>query len=622
MVKLQEVTDDVRNQRIKWAAKTPLAVILFLFSTMVGMHLDGGRLQAATVNIHPGADIPTVVSNNPAGTTFLIYPGLYRLRTPIKAKNGDSFFGQTACAPPKTSCPAILSGAKLLTTFQYNGTYYYVTGQTEQGQITITTKQCQPQMPGYPNAYPGCIYPEDLYFDGVPLVHVTALTDVGPGKWFFDYTNHIIYFSDNPAGHKVETSVVPSAFTYGPANNVTIKGLTVEKFAAPILKAAIGGPQGGSLTAGANWVGQNNEMRLNHGDGVNINYGWKIRNNYIHTNGNLGIGGGTNSTTQQSGVLIQGNELAFNNYAHVRPVFQGGGTKTAKTRGVIFRGNYSHDNEGAGFHSDVATYYDLYDNNVVADNTEIGIEHEISYNGTFRNNHLLRNGYIYPSGTHWLYGANLLSSTSQNDEAYCNTAEISAEGGTGINIIGQPREKFPGNLISQNNYFHHNTVTFDGPTPPLGLTGAARDSKTDICCQNFFSVNSFDYNTYHLPNLSKNLFYFNDKANTFAQFQAAGQDAHGSANTNYTGSVPTVAITSPADKSKVSGTVDVQGNAQDDLSKVEFYVDWKLQQTADSSPFSFAWDTNGVPTGKHTVAAMAYDTEGMRACYAIWLIVQ
>jgi Bacterial Ig domain len=53
-------------------------------------------------------------------------------------------------------------------------------------------------------------------------------------------------------------------------------------------------------------------------------------------------------------------------------------------------------------------------------------------------------------------------------------------------------------------------------------------------------------------------------------FIADGQEAHGSADTNYTGSVPTVAITSPADMSKVSGIVEVQGNAQYDVSKVEF----------------------------------------------------
>ncbi len=599
--------------------KAPLAGSLLFFYMIIALHLDGGPLQAATVYVSAGNNVPNVVSSNPPGTTFVFYPGTYRLQSPIVAKNGDSFIGLTACAPPASPCSAILNGSELLTSFQRSGLFYYVTGQRQQGQVTIDSSKCEPEFPGYPTAYPGCIYPEDLYFDSVPLVHVTALTDVGPGKWFFDYTNHIIYFYDSPFGHTVETSVTASAFAWGPANNVTIKYLTVEKFAAPIQRGAIAGSQGSSFTTGVNWTVQYNEIRLNHGDGVDINFGWQILNNYIHTNGDLGIGGGLDNTTLQSGVLIQGNELAFNNYAHVKPNYQAGGAKVAWTRGVIFRGNYSHDNEGNGFHTDDGAYGTLYDNNTVVYNTEQGIFNEISYAATFRNNHLVGNGYIHPNGTFWLYGANLLSSTSQNDEAYCNTVEISAEGGNGIDIIGQPRGDNPGSIISQNNYFHHNTVVFEGAS---GLTGDARDSSTNICCTNFYS-NRFDYNTYHLPSLSrKAFFWWVNGSSSFAQFQADGQDAHGSADTNYTASIPSVVITSPAEMSKVSGIVELQGNAQYDISRVEFYVDWKLQQTASFSPFSFAWNTSAVSIGQHTLAAMAYDAEGTRACYAIWLQVE
>ena len=610
-----ETSTSLSSQALLQTLKT--AALFFLF-TIVAIHLDASRLQAATVDIHPGADIPTIVSNNPAGTTFLIYPGLYRLQKPIRALDGDRFIGQTACAPPKTSCPAILSGSEQLTSFQYDGTYYSVADQTQQGEVNITTMQCEPELPAYPTAYPGCMYPEDLFFDGVPLVHVTALSNVVSGTWYFDYTNHIIYFHDNPAGHMVETSVVPSAFSLGPANNLTIEYLTVEEFAAPILKGAIQGTPGGATTTGANWVVENNEIRLNHGAGVGINYGWQILNNYIHTNGNLGIAGGT-SNTIPSNALVQGNNVAFNNYAHVKPGFGAGGIKIANSLGVVFRGNNSHDNEGSGFHSDLATYNDLYDNNISSHNTEEGILHEISYNGTFRNNQLLNNGYVYPNGTDWFYGANLLSSTSQNDQAYCNTVEISAQGGNGIDIIGQPRDSSGGSTISQNNSFTYNTVIFEGSS---GWTGGGRDSRTDICCTDFFSANNFDYNTYHLPSLNRASFFWSARSNNvFGTFQASGQDVHGSADTNYTSAVPTVVITSPKDMAVVSGVVTVQGTAQKNINTVDFYVDWELKQTATASPFSFSWNTSGVTAGQHTITAMAYNTAGMRACYAIWLQV-
>src|SRR5439155_11240869 len=97
--------------------------------------------QAAVVYIHPGADIPSVVNASPAGTTFIIYPGTYRLTKSITPKDGDSFIGQTACAPPTTSCPAIISGSRVIGPLAtFNGTNYQVTGQTQQGAIYISTR--------------------------------------------------------------------------------------------------------------------------------------------------------------------------------------------------------------------------------------------------------------------------------------------------------------------------------------------------------------------------------------------------------------------------------------------------------------------------------------------------
>jgi len=103
----------------------------------------------------------------------------------------------------------------------------------------------------------------------------------------------------------------------------------------------------------------------------------------------------------------------------------------------------------------------------------------------------------------------------------------------------------------------------------------------------------------------------------------AGQDTNGSADTNYTASAPTVVITSPADQSTVSGVVDITGTASDatSVSKVEFYVDWALQSTTSSDSFSFAWNTNTLQAGQHTVAAMAYNSEGIRSCFGVTLNV-
>src|SRR5262249_30572846 len=152
-----------------------------------------------------------------AGTTYLIYPGTYRLTAHIVPKTGDTFIGQTACAPPKTSCPAILTGSRVIGNLAtLSGGVYRVTGQTQQGKISLANTVCQP-------GYLPCNLPEDLFFDGIPYQHLYAssLPTIGPQQWWFDYPHHIIYFHDNPAGHTVETSVLDTAFLSA-ANNVTI----------------------------------------------------------------------------------------------------------------------------------------------------------------------------------------------------------------------------------------------------------------------------------------------------------------------------------------------------------------------------------------------------------------
>jgi hypothetical protein len=611
------------------AATGTLTVTSTAGNSPVTVALAGtGTSSSATVNINPGMDIPSVVSANPAGTTFVILPGVYRTQE-INPKDGDIFIGQTACAPPNTPCPAILNGSELLTSFQFDGTNYFVTGQTQQGFVSIKTAQCE-------TGWEACIYPEDLYFDNVPLQHVTTLAAVAPGKWFFDYTNHIIYFRDNPAGHTVETSVTPLAFTAGPANNLTVQYLTIEKFAVPVLQGAVEGSNTGFCppTAGVGWVVRNNEISLNHSNAVRACFGWQVLNNYSHDNGDfgmaMGVGGGNpdGTGTLASNILIQGNEISHNDYARVMPAFGAGGIKGARTRGLIFRGNYVHDNHGPGLWTDISNYDGLYDNNTIADNDDSGAFHEISYGATvMRNNKLLRNAYNVPANGSGGFRTNLFSSTSQGVEAYCNTIEVSATGGNAMVILASDRgsDASPPSTkyISSGNYFHHNTVSWDG-SGNLGAVGGVNYDTTGQ--PNFYTVNpGFDYNEYHLPSLSNSTFQWaGNSAKTFAQFQAAGMDTHGTADTQNTASVPNVTMTSPADGSTVSGAVSVTGNVQDTsgISKVDFYVDWSLQSTATSNPFNFGWNTSGVLAGPHTLAAMAYNINGIRACYGVTVKVQ
>jgi parallel beta helix pectate lyase-like protein len=235
------------------------------------------------ISVSPADNIQVAVDLNPPGTTFIVSTGTYRLQS-VKPKDGDTFVGMPG---------AVLSGAQVLTQFSREGALWVASNQTQQGQLN-----------GYCDAqHARCMYPEDLYFDNNPLVHVGDISLVGPGTWFFDYPNHKIYFADDPTGHDVETSVARSAF-WGPANAVTIEGLTIEKYAIPAQFGAIG-----DQYPGPNWLVMDNEVRWNHGAGIYLSDGSQALNNRVHHNGQKGIGGSGQN------LVIQGNEIAFNNWA-------------------------------------------------------------------------------------------------------------------------------------------------------------------------------------------------------------------------------------------------------------------------------------------------------------------
>ncbi len=78
---------------------------------------------------------------------------------------------------------------------------------------------------------------------------------------------------------------------------------------------------------------------------------------------------------------------------------------------------------------------------------------------------------------------------------------------------------------------------------------------------------------------------------------------------------PSVALPYPTGSSLVSGTVNVQAIAWDNVAvtQVNLYVDGNLVATPTSPPYSFTLDTSTLAPGPHTLSAIAHDTAGMAA---------
>jgi hypothetical protein len=582
----------------------------------------------AQVTLHPSDNVPKIVSSKPAGTTFVFAPGTYRLSQPIIPKDNDRFVGQAACAPPQSSCLAVISGsADIGKLAKPDGGNYAIAGQTQHNP-TAVPRNCDP-------GWEGCIYPEDLFFDGEPYRHLDSPTmpSIGPREWWFDYANHVIYLHDDPTGHLVETSTVGSGFG-GPANDVLIQYLTIEEFADMYPFGAVGGPQGkNSLTQGTNWTVENCEVKLNHGFGVRVEYRMHIVKNYIHDNGQVGISGGIGSTANpttesaNSGILIEGNVINHNDFAHFNPGFGAGGFKVGATSGVTLRNNVIEHNEGSGIHFDADSNDEFVDNNLIVDNSDgDGLVQEIGDGrSVFRNNKVLRNGgHVNSDG--WAYQIGVHASSGV--EAYCNVMEIPPAqggiGGWGVGSSNRGNSAFPpfGYHATTGNYFHHNVVIWDP-----GANGEVGFRNTDPANQpDFFARNRPpDYDDYHLPDPSTAHFVYDNnnsrtnRVKSFGNLRSSGADVHGMVDREYNSGFPQVSITSPADQSSVTNPVTVTASASDrsGIRKVEFYVDWKLETTADNPPYEFNW-TDGT-SGSHVVAAMGYSNAGIRDCYAVTL---
>lgn len=453
------------------------------------------------VHIAPGTDIQTVVNGNPAGTVYCLQAGTHRLQS-IIPKAGDQFWGEFG---------AVLSGARLLTGWVFDGTNYFVTGQTQQGV------QNGPTIGGFAVCQAGfdrCYFPEDLFVNDVPYRHVSSIGALGPGNWFFDYAADRIYIRDNPTGQTVETSVTAVAFS-GTASGVQIRNLVIEKYAAPTQEGAIKLWQG--------WTLFRCDVRFNHWLGVNGIVGASgktVQRCRIHDNGSLGIAGNFGSS------LVDHNEVSYNNFAHANAGFEAGGSKFFATDTVTISNNWFHHNFGPGIWCDIDNNNHIIEFNLSEDNgahdtaASPGIFWEISYKATIRNNTCRRNGLntdtsFPPAGAGiWISSAGdrNVQSTLGDSEVHDNIVE---DNRSGIMLFQDNRP-----WITANVLVHDNVVKLDA----VQQQGATRfGTGPEIYSRN----NRFENNTYNLQTAPATPFTWNDVFQTDAAWRAIGHDDTG-----------------------------------------------------------------------------------------------
>jgi parallel beta-helix repeat protein len=288
------------------------------------------------------------------------------------------------------------------------------------------------------------------------------------------------------------------------ANNVTIRSVIVEKYASAPSMAPIF-PDTWQNPGGTGWVTEDNEVRWNHASGISVGSGARILRNFVHHNGEIGIAGTGTS------VLVEGNEIAFNNYnVWFNWQWEGGATKFVRNSGLTVRNNRVHDNHGAGLWTDHDNFNVVIEGNTIENNEGPGVFHEVSCDAVIRNN-VIRNNRVW---------GNVYISNSRNTEVYGNTVE-----GHGIfgNVDNRPETgaNCSGAFVVENLWVHDNTLT---------LTSTRMGLRQQVGDQGYFTSrnNRFETNHYDVADPAGAYWMWMDGTRTWAQWRGYGQDLNGS----------------------------------------------------------------------------------------------
>lgn len=396
------------------------------------------------VILSPADDIQAKVDASPAGTVFLLKAGVYR-QVSFTPKDEQVFIGERG---------ATLNGAKVIQGWRFRDGYWVLDG--------IPDTQGSNRKPV-----------NDLFIGGVLHERVPLLDQLGPGKWYVSRGRaHVV---DDPDGQLTEVAVTARAIDGGESKNVVIRNLIIEKYATAAQDGAV------FLSGTKDWRLIDLTVRFNHGGGVRTGHGLRVTGGRYNWNGELGIGG------SGDGVLVEGVEIAFNNYARYPWDWEAGGLKFVRSHGYTVRNCDIHDNAGVGIWPAIRNFDAVLEDNRVYRNLGIGIQYETSYGGTIRNNLVAENA---TDGRPWPWSSNILLQNSRGADVYNNVVVVDRGGGAGIGMMQTDFTKYerPGfsRLHTVDNLVHFNTVIHMGG---VGINGSFVDWGADFVRGNRFSHN-------------------------------------------------------------------------------------------------------------------------------------
>jgi parallel beta-helix repeat protein len=361
----------VRGKR--YVVRRHAALLLLVgFSVVAACRPQLAAASCAGQSVAPGQDLAAVVHAAAAGSTFCLSAGTYRITTPVAMRSGDRLIGVSG---------TVISGGRIVSDWTPMGSEWVAAGAP-----TTPTDAGQGSFPSL--RYRQAMYGDDLFLDGRPLwkagVEVGGAVigigpdQLGPGEYFVDYDTGQFLLGTDPSGHMLETAVAPAGIVAAGASGVTIQSVAVREFT------------GDAIDAGREWRIRRANISLAVGTGVRLTSGSVLSGSTVLDNGRYGVTGAGRD------VAVTGDVISRNNY-HRWSTERGGpwdagGTKFVLTTNLRVDHCTVARNYGNGIWLDIDNYESRVMANRVGHNTQIGIDHEISYRAVIAGNTVAGNG--------------------------------------------------------------------------------------------------------------------------------------------------------------------------------------------------------------------------------------
>jgi parallel beta-helix repeat protein len=260
------------------------------------------------------------------------------------------------------------------------------------------------------------------------------------------------------------------------------------------------------------WTIEYNEIASNK-IGIEFAPNFTIRNNYIHHN----VGNASSTNPAERGGGYQGFRSDNTTFDSNEIAYNGPEQKVGISANVAFRNNFVHHNIRDGIWYDTNSNAGaVIDGNRVEDNGRIGISFESSVGVTISNNTVRRNA-----------GDGIFISMSQNAQIYSNTLDSNLGG---IEYFLNCDSLSLGEDV-KNNAAHDNTIIVGTQSYTYASAFSYLSSCTSTQVTAYLNGSkslTFSRNTYRVPSLSYNRYFFWGVWKYWSEWQAMGQDAGGS----------------------------------------------------------------------------------------------